>query len=114
MKSKFKISSRIWIDAGQEPFLAEGRMELLQQIIQERSIRKAALNMNMSYSKAWGLIKSLNENSSQPVVVKTAGGKDGGCTEVTKFGMKLMNNFSQLQKRHKEMLQKEFGKYQWT
>lgn len=114
MKSKFQISSRIWIDIGHEPFLAEGRMELLRQIIQEHSIRKAAQNMNMSYSKAWGLIKSLNENSPQPIVVKTAGGKDGGSTEVTKFGKKLMENFNQLQRKHTVMLEKEFMKYQWT
>ena len=57
---KYKIKSRIWIEADGEILLGEGRVALLHAINDLGSLSKAAKSLNMSYKKAWSLIDALN------------------------------------------------------
>ncbi|WP_341225541.1 LysR family transcriptional regulator [uncultured Arcticibacterium sp.] len=84
------IKSRFWIESENEKFLGSGRVELLEKIDRLGSISKAAAEMKMAYRKAWGLIKSMNELSDKPLVIKQTGGKHGGGTVVTTEGKKAI------------------------
>ena len=61
-------------------------MALLEQIGSHGSISKAAKAMKMSYKKAWELVKSMNSNSDDPLVVRTVGGTGGGGSILTNAG----------------------------
>ncbi|WP_026810744.1 winged helix-turn-helix domain-containing protein [Arenibacter latericius] len=96
--SKYKIKSRIWIEAGDNVFLGEGRVKLLKAIDEEGSLSKAAKSLGMSYKKAWTLVDAVNKSATKKVVVKTVGGAKGGGTKITPYGKKLMEAFENINK----------------
>lgn len=93
---KLHVAGRIWVESAKGPILGYGRIELLQKIQEFGSITKAAAAMKMSYSQAWELIDSMNENVDQPIVIKQTGGKGGGGALVTTYGQKLIDNFDKV------------------
>ena len=93
---KLKANGRIWLETETGPVLGYGRIELLEKIIALGSISKAANEMKMSYSQAWELIESMNENVHRPIVIKQTGGKGGGGALVTPYGEELIKDFKEL------------------
>jgi molybdate transport system regulatory protein len=75
---EIKIENRIWIEKNGFPFIGNGRVTLLEYIHETGSMTKAAKKIGMSYKKAWELVKSMNAQASEPLVIKEAGGKNGG------------------------------------
>ncbi|GGW46168.1 winged helix-turn-helix domain-containing protein [Arenibacter certesii] len=96
--STYKIKSRIWIEAGDNVFLGEGRVKLLKAIDEEGSLSKAAKSLGMSYKKAWTLVDAVNKSAKRKVVVKTVGGAQGGGTKITPYGKKLIEAFETINK----------------
>ena len=47
------------------------------------SLRRAAAEINMSYSQAWRLVKMLEQNLGFPLLEKKAGGPGGGYSSLT-------------------------------
>jgi molybdate transport system regulatory protein len=46
--------------------------------------------MGMAYRKAWLLVEQMNQLLGQPVVTTEIGGAEGGGTELTKTGKRLI------------------------
>jgi molybdate transport system regulatory protein len=90
-----KPNGRIWIDTEKGAFLGYGRIELLEKIHSAGSLRKAALEMKMSYQQAWKLITQMNELATEPLVTLKKGGKNGGLTQLTPFGEKAIIAFKE-------------------
>jgi len=107
---KYSIKSRIWLEGIQGPFLGEGKISLLIAIEKFGSINKAAKSMNMSYKKAWKLVEAMNQRSSNPLVIRTAGGKDGGGTQLTDSGEKAIKQFNTLNVKLRKFLDRESAK----
>tara|TARA_B100000508_G_C11461842_1_gene279615 strand:- start:971 stop:1252 length:282 start_codon:yes stop_codon:yes gene_type:complete len=78
--------------------IGEGRILLLQKIIEEGSINKAAKSIGMSYKKAWRLINGMNETSSEPIVARSSGGVGGGGTIVTEKGKEYIEQYLEVKK----------------
>jgi len=90
----FRVNVRIF--HGEHPFLGKGRVQLLERIEQLGSIAQAAKSMDMSYRKAWGLIKEMNAIAQEPLVEKQSGGKSGGGAIVTDAGKATIRKYQQL------------------
>jgi len=105
-----KIKSHIWIEKEGSTFIGSGRVALLKAIQETGSMNKAAKSMNMSYKKAWTLIKSMDEMGPKPVVDKVIGGKGGGGAKLTDYGIQVVEAYNQLNKRCWEFLAKEEDK----
>lgn len=75
--NNYKIKSRIWIEAGDNVLIGEGRVRLLKEIDAQGSLSKAAKSMGMSYKKAWTLVDAVNKSAKEAVVTKTVGGQQG-------------------------------------
>ncbi len=106
-KDKYKIKSRIWITGTGGTFLAEGRVVLLQRIHELGSISKAASSMKMSYKKAWEQINAMNKEGREAVVKRVSGGKGGGGTIVTEYGIELIEKFETLNEHCHNFLNSE-------
>ena len=109
----YSIKSRIWIEGQDGVFLGEGRVKLLKAIIEEGSLSKAALSINMSYKKAWKLIDSMNQNSKKPIVTKITGGSNGGGTFVTDYGKQMIKNFDDVNQRCWDFLDNELKSFNY-
>ena len=107
---KYKIKSRIWIEADGNILLGEGRVALLRAIDETGSLSKAAKSLKMSYKKAWSLIDALNKRAEKPVITTSIGGKGGGGARLTPYGKALVNAFDTVNKNCWKFLDKEMKK----
>jgi molybdate transport system regulatory protein len=82
---------------GSDLSIGPGKIDLLIQVRERRSISAAAKALNMPYKKAWLLIDSLNTGIGKPVVVTSTGGRGGGGAELTVLGEKLIDRYVALE-----------------
>lgn len=85
-----------------------GKAQLLQAIAQTGSISQAAKQMGMSYRRAWQLVDTMNHCFVQPLVETQTGGRQGGGTVVTEFGLQVLYLFNETI----EMLHQQANAYQ--
>ena len=107
---KYKIKSRIWIEADNKILLGEGRVSLLKAIDETGSLSKAAKSIGMSYKKAWSLIDAVNKRAEKAVTTSSIGGKGGGGAELTPYGKSLVHAFENINKNCWTFLDEEIAK----
>lgn len=90
-----RLVVRIELESGR---LGHGKIELLEQIRDGRSLAAAARAMNMSYKRAWDLLAALNEMFDEPTAVSHPGRTVAGATELTPFGERLIALFRALER----------------
>lgn len=79
--------------AKDEKFMGPGCRTLLQLIGRYGSVRLACEEMQLSYSKAWRILGTLEAEAGYPVIVRKQGGKRGGATTLTPEGSDLLNRY---------------------
>lgn len=77
----------VWLEKRDSLFFGLGRAQLLQNVKRLGSLRKAAMEMNMSYRAAWGKIKKTEEVLGFKLLEKAGGNKAG--YRLTKAGDEL-------------------------
>ena len=85
--------------------LGPGRIELLEHIEETGSIREAARRMEMSYNRAWTLVRSTNEAFESPLVVATRGGDQRGGARITPEGKAVIAQFRSMEERARRALE---------
>ena len=101
-----ELTSKITLEMLGEPFLLEKRIELLYAIKEYGSISKAAKAVPMSYKSAWEAVDTMNSLSPEPIVCRETGGKDGGGTTITSYGLKLLVTYKVLKEEHTRFLER--------
>jgi molybdate transport system regulatory protein len=107
---KFTVNGSIWIACDGERFFGPGPVELLELIDDTGSISKAARQMQMSYKKAWEIIRSLNSGARQPLIITQTGGSNGGGSTITDEAKAMIVWYRELRQRFKNFLEKETEK----
>ncbi len=79
-----------------DTIINEEGFTLLTEIKKEQSIVAASRNMGISYRKAWGLLREIENVLGFQLVGKHRGGKDGGKTDLTSEGLELTNAYIDL------------------
>jgi len=86
------LNYKFWLE-GEGKIFGDGPCDILVRIDHFGSLKKAAEDINMSYSQAWKLINKLEDNLGFKLIEKRVGGRAGGGSELTEKGRKLMNDF---------------------
>ena len=81
--------------SGKRTFFDRESVALLKQIDLCGNVREACEKNGISYSKAWGVIRSAEEGLGGKIVDRRAGGKDGGGASITERGQKLCELYEQ-------------------
>ena len=105
---KYKLSIRIFND---NKIFGPGAAELLEGIRKEQSLRRAALNMEMSYNKAWNIVNNIEKNIGFKIVERQTGGIGGGGAVLTKEGEVLLDKYRAFTADVESYAQKAFEKY---
>lgn len=93
-----KLSFKIWLEYGEKPLLGRGGAEILEQVLKNGSISKAAKNLGMSYRYVWNYLKKLEKALGEPVVETFRGGKSGGGgARLTVLGESLLEEYKRLE-----------------
>jgi molybdate transport system regulatory protein len=71
-------------------FLGAKRVKLLEAVGQTGSISQAAKVVPLSYKAAWDAIDAMNNAAERPLVTRIAGGRQGGGTQLTEYGRKIV------------------------
>lgn len=110
---KILYQYKIWLTSPDgEGIMGNGKLRLLKTIDQLKSIRAAAIHLNISYRKAWGDLRSLEQLLDTKMLNKVRGGATGGNSLLTEDAKKLVKAFDQLNKNVEKLLKKEYIKFQ--
>jgi len=105
-----KVACKIWLDHNGKAF-GEGPCELLKRVEKTSSLHEAAHQMDMSYSKAWKLIQSMEKRLGFSLLDKKIGGRSGGGSQVTPKCKELMKRYEEFHKDAEETLEKIYLKH---
>jgi molybdate transport system regulatory protein len=94
-EKRFKALFRVY--RGDEIALGPGKVELLGHIAKTGSISEAARNMEMSYNRAWLLVRTMNRCFEEPVVLSSRGGDNHGGAQLTRAGKEILRLYQQLE-----------------
>jgi len=102
------IRSKIWIEVNGEPVFGRGRRFLLEAIDTHGSINRAAQEVDISFRKAWGYIKAMEERLGVKLVERQTGGKNGGGALLTDEARDMLKKYEALEKGIQEIVDKRF------
>lgn len=91
------LKTRLRIICGKDIALGPGKMELLAELLETESLNEAARRMNMSYMRAWMLVKTMEKCFRRPVVTAKRGGKSGGGMKVTATGRRALALYREME-----------------
>ncbi len=89
-----KVSVRIF---GEVKCFGPGVADLLERVDRLKSLRKATIEMEMAYSKAWKIIKIAEENLGFPLLKSVTGGKGGGGAQLTDEAKRFLTAYRRLE-----------------
>ncbi len=94
-----------------EKCFGPGIAQLLEIVNETRSLRSAALQLNMSYSKAWGIIKHAEDQLKFKLLESSTGGKGGGGAQLTAKAVKLLSDYRAFERESKEVVGTLFDRH---
>jgi molybdate transport system regulatory protein len=92
-----EIRSKLWIEVHGDPVFGKGRRLLLEAIEAHGSINRAAREVGISFRKAWGHIKAMEDRLGIPLVERTVGGRNGGGAVITEEAKQFLRKFEQIE-----------------
>ena len=105
-----KVAYKIWLDNDGKAF-GEGPYQLLKRIEEKGSLHQAAIDMKMSYRKAWNTLRSIENRLGFHLINRQVGGVSGGGSQITDTGRQLMKQYEGFSKDVKEALDAIYKKH---
>lgn len=92
----------------ERPFFGPGAAQLLSLIDKTNSVHLACLQMGISYSKGWKILRVMEEQTGKALTFRKQGGKNGGEAQLTQDGHELLDKFRAFEEKCTAFVQKEF------
>jgi molybdate transport system regulatory protein len=100
--------SKLWIEQDGRIVLSDYRVRLLELIDETGSLADAAAAMQLSYRRAWGKVREIEQNLGVKLVESAAGGAGGGGSQLTEEGRRLVRLFEEFRTSAERDLEREF------
>jgi molybdate transport system regulatory protein len=97
MPAPLIIEAKIRMNAGRAFAFGPGKADLLARIEATGSISEAAKTMEMSYMRAWQIVKSLEKSFAEPLVLKARGGKTKGGATLSETGREVLRLYREIE-----------------
>ena len=114
MKNDLHVGLTIRLFTDRKAF-GPGVAELLRRVRETHSLRAAALDMEMAYSKAWTIMKNAERGLGVKLLSSSTGGKHGGGAALTEEGRRILTAYDsycrKLRAYGQELLAEEFSFY---
>ncbi len=92
----------------EKPFF-DGRIAMLLGLVEETgSVRQACQRMQMSYSSGWNVIRTLESQVEEPLIVRSQGGATARRSQLTEYGKKLLERYENYSSAVRESAEKLF------
>jgi len=101
---------KVWIvNDNNEKYFGLGPVMLLKKTDELGSLNKAAGKMNMSYSKAYSIIKKAENELSVKLLISRTGGTDGGGSSITAEAKELIRKYDAFNNRCGEAIKEIYN-----
>jgi molybdate transport system regulatory protein len=112
-RAHYSLRPRIRIVRGSVIALGPGKADLLEALQSTGSITKAAIQLKMSYMRAWTLIRTMNRCFREPLVVSVRGGTPaGGGARLTAAGREIISMYRRMEAKSIKTIRPEWQKLQ--
>ena len=105
-----RVMYRVWLDNSGKVF-GEGPYRLLKGVEKLGSLHQAAIEMKMSYRKAWLTLNTCEERIGFALIERQTGGTSGGGSRLTVKGKNFIKRYERFRKDVQEGLEKAFKKH---
>jgi len=106
---KYRLRARLRVvDDDDVIILGPGKADLLEAIGRTGSIRDAAAELEMSYMRAWTLIRVMNEHFREPLVDAVRGGSKRGGAKLTTAGKAVLRLYRRMSKNSEQASSSDF------
>lgn len=93
---------------GDKRAFGPGVAQLLDGVRRRGSLQGASRDMNMSYSKAWTIMRDAEAIWGFPLIRRYVGGKDGGRSVLTCQAEEILHRYEQMDKAVREVAAQQF------
>ncbi len=97
---------KLWVEKDGRLVLSDYRVQLLKHIGETGSLAEAAQRMGLSYRRAWGKVREIEQNLGVTLVQSEIGGAGGGGSHLTRRGERLVA----LYQRFRQLMESDLGK----
>jgi molybdate transport system regulatory protein len=104
-RTRLEPHIKLWVEKDGLLVLSDYRARLLQHIAETGSLAEAAQRMELSYRRAWGKIREIEQNLGVRLVQSEVGGAGGGGSRLTRDGERLVA----LYKRFRKLMEVDLG-----
>ncbi|MEI6436983.1 MAG: ModE family transcriptional regulator [Bacteroidota bacterium] len=92
--SDIRLHYKIWMsDEKETGILGDGKWKMLKLIEEKGSIKAACDELGYTYRRTWGNLKKIEKFFGFLLLEKHRGGSDGGRTELSEEGKRLVRAF---------------------
>ena len=102
------ITVRLYTD---EKCFGPGVAMLLERVERLHSLRSAAMDMDMAYSKPWTILRNAEKQMGCKLISSTTGGRHGGGAVLTEEGERMLSAYNAFAREVQESGQMLFRKY---
>lgn len=99
---------KLWVEKDGNLVLSDYRVRILQLIDETGSLSEAAERMGLSYRRAWGKVREIEQNLGLSLVDSEVGGAGGGGSKLTPEGQRLVALYQRFRRRMEGDLGREF------
>jgi molybdate transport system regulatory protein len=108
---RIRLGRRIWLQDGDEPVFGIGICRLLVRVDSTGSLRCAAAEMGMAYSKAWQVVHRAEEHFGFALIYRQVGGRHGGGSRLSDQARRLVASFEALTNEAGPLLDRLYEKH---
>ena len=101
------ISKIVLVENG-DGFFGPGVRDLLLNIESAKSVKAASDKMQISYSKAWKIIRNVEKAMGETAVIRVHGGTDGGSATLSPACRNLLEKYMEFERKSREESRKVF------
>ena len=101
--------SKLWIEKDGKLALSDYRVRLLRLIDETGSLSEAAIAMQLSYRRAWGKLREIEQNLGVKLVETSIGGAGGGGSRLTPEGKLLVERYDRFRAAAERDLARSFA-----
>ena len=106
------INYKIWLSTHDgRGIMGDGKWQILKAIKKQGSLKAASESLGITYHRTWGDLKAIEEELGISLLEKSRGGKDGGQTQLTPQGAKLVAAFDDLHQQADALMDRLFESF---
>jgi molybdate transport system regulatory protein len=101
--------AKLWVEKDGRIVLSDYRVRLLRLVDETGSLSDAAAQMHLSYRRAWGKLREIEQNLGVKLVDSAVGGPGGGGSRLTDEGRRLIDLYDRFRTNIEQDLTREFA-----